>query len=336
MYQFTLKTYQRFLHFLKKPDDRSFARLGLSFKLKTLFSLLLLNVVLASIWMVGFHLLGGTHLENLNVVFGRMPYWTTVLLGVVLGPFLEEFIFRFPMKYSRNYLLQCLIAMVALFAPTESKSDIYTNARKLWKRFFWVFFYLITSVFAFAHIYNYMDARHLLLWSPLLTMVQFIGGLIMGYIRVRFGFLWGWYYHAIYNLLFFSLAFLPSGQKQIYYKHYHPKPVSTYALTIGNPKMKTYQFDCADYKLSIKKSSAKKTTYTGYYGVTPSRIYFEQCKVELIMKTLSPDRITIIDPDSLKFDIELMVKHPEKNPEQGRGILIRELTKTLLLNKKIN
>lgn len=333
MYQFLLKSYKRFLRYLRTPDDRSFAQLDFSFKIKTLASLLLLNVVFASLWILVIYVFGKEDLENLNAAFLQMPYWTMLLIVVVIGPFTEEVIFRFPMKYSRNYLLQFLIAMVALFAPAESKSEIYANARTLWKRFFWVFFYLMSSIFAFVHIYNYVDAKHLLLWSPLLTMVQLITGLIIGYIRVRFGFLWGWYYHAIYNLLLFSLAFMPCERthKQIFYRHYQEKPVSTHSLTIGNPQMKTYQFDCADYKLSIKKSSAKKTTYTGYYGVTPSRIYFEQCNVELIMKTLSPDRITIIDPDSLRFDIELLVKHPEKNPAQSRDILLRELTKALTL-----
>lgn len=187
MYQFLLKSYKRFLRYLRTPDDRSFSRVNLSFKLRTLLSLLLLNVVLAGIWLLGFKLIGIENLDNVNSELMKMPFGTLILIGVVLVPFVEELIFRLPLKYNRNYLLQFLIAIVALFAPAESKTAVYAAVRRFWKRFFWVFFYLMTSAFAFVHIYNYVDAQHLLLWSPLLTMVQFITGLIIGYIRVRFG-----------------------------------------------------------------------------------------------------------------------------------------------------
>ncbi len=333
MYAFILKTYQRFLNFLKRPDDRNVSRVGLSFKLSTFFSLLLLNVVFSCLWILGFRLVGVEGLENLNSGLMNLPFGTLILIGVVLAPFLEELVFRFPMKYSRNYLLQFLIALVALVAPETSKKAIYTNVRAFWKRYFWVFFYLMTSLFAFVHIYNFVDAKQLLLWSPLLTLAQFVTGLIIGYIRVRFGFIWGWYYHAIYNLLFFTLAFTTGDfPKEMDFDTFIQKhTIKTDTLTIGNNELETFQFESAEYKLSIKKADAKTAVFTGYYGVTPSHIYFKQSKVEMIMRILTHDNLTVIDPDSLRFDIEMTVKHPAKNPAQIREILIRELTTQLSL-----
>ena len=332
MFPFLSKTYKRFLRYLRLPDDRSFTRLDFSIKIKTFIGLLLLNVVFACVWSFVINAFGKLNRSVLDDPFFGLNYWQTLLLGVLLGPFLEEFIFRFPLKYSRNYVLQFLISIVALFAPAESKSDIYTAVRKFWKRYFWVFFYLMTSVFAFIHIFNYTDAKHLLLWSPLLTMIQFVTGLIIGFIRVRFGFLWGWYYHAIYNLLFLSLAFLPREQPKVVDNHtYIPETVKTDTLILGNPNLGSYQFECADYTLKIAKSAIKKDAYTGYYGVTPSRIYFDQCGVEMIIRTLTWDSITVQDSDSLRFDIELKMKHPEKNLYKSRTILIQKFKQVLAL-----
>jgi len=80
----------------------------------------------------------------------------------------------------------------------------------------------MTSLFAFIHLFNYTDAKHLYLWAPLLTMAQFVTGLIIGYLRVRFGFLWGWSYHAVYNLVFFSLSLVSVEGQPVQ----HPHPVT--------------------------------------------------------------------------------------------------------------
>lgn len=332
MYPFLLKTYQRLLHFLRMPDDRSFSRVSLSFKVRTMGGLLLLNVFLACIWLLVFHLLGKEDLENVNSKLMNVPYWKMVLLGVVTIPLLEEFIFRFPLKYSRNYVLQFLIAMVALFAPAESKSVIYANARTYWKRFFWVFFYLMTSTFAFMHIYNYVDAKQLLLWSPFLTLTQFMTGLILGYIRVRFGFLWSWYYHGIFNLLFFSLAFLPSEQpKEMDFETYlENQKIKTDTLVVGYPELSSFLLTRADYTLSIKKSSDTNAVFTGYYGVTPNRIYFEQCSLEKIMRILTKDSITLLGSKNNRYDIEFLRLHTDMK-RTSKDLLLQKLAQEFKL-----
>jgi len=98
MYLFFQKTVYRFLYFLRTPDDHSFARVGFSFKINTLASLLLLNVVFASIWMVVIHVFGKEGLVNLNDELFKMPIWEMMLLGVVIIPFTEEIMFRFPIQ----------------------------------------------------------------------------------------------------------------------------------------------------------------------------------------------------------------------------------------------
>jgi len=328
MYQFILRTYQRFLNFLKRPDDRSFSRVNLSFKIRTLLSLLLLNVILVFVWMLLLPLFGEEGLENVNSEMMKLPYGTLILVGVVIIPFVEELIFRLPMKYSRNYLLQFLISLVALFAPAESKTTIYSNVRSFWKRHFWIFFYILSSVFAFMHIFNYVDFKHLLLWSPVLTMVQFITGLIIGYIRVRFGFLWGWYYHAFYNLLFFSLAFTsgeqPMGQKP---SPFHGEDCIHTDTITGGLNFDSCRVDNPEFLFRIARSNDKKSSFAGYYGVTPTRIYFEQCTLQFMMSILSPKGMIIVDEEKKTYDVELIMKEPTNNVNKAKEILLCEITK---------
>jgi membrane protease YdiL (CAAX protease family) len=206
MYSFLSKTYRRLFRFIRKPDDQSSADVRFSSKLRTLLALFLLNATLVCIWMFVVSFLGIDNLENANANLLEMPFGKMLLIGVITIPLLEEILFRFPMKYERNYLLHLLIAAVGLFAPAKHRSAILANARSLWSRFFGLFFYGMTLVFAFAHLNNYVDAEKLLIWSPFLIFTQFLTGLVLGYIRIRFGLLWSWGYHALFNFVLLSVA----------------------------------------------------------------------------------------------------------------------------------
>ena len=327
MYPFLQKTYQRFLKFLRLPDDRSYARVGLSFKVRTIAGLFFLNIFVAGLWILVMSLLGINDLENVNSKMMDKSYGTMVLTGVLLVPFLEELMFRFPLKYSRNYLLQFLIALVALFAPAESKPVIYANVRTFWKRFFWVFFYLITTTFAFIHLFNYTDAKQLLLWSPLLTMTQFVTGLILGYIRLRFGFLWSWWYHGVFNLLFFSLAFMGADKpKPMDFETFVEKQmVKTDTLTVGYPGLTSLLLSNPDCDMNIHKSTDSSTVFSGYYGVTPDSIYFEQCTLERIMRILTKDSITLLGSNNQRFDIEFAKLKTSKSDRTSKDLLLQRL-----------
>lgn len=327
MYAFLLKTYRRFLHFLRMPDDRSYARVGVSFKTKSLLSLFLLNVLLAGLWVFVLTLLGIKDLENVNSKLMNLSYGMLVLVAVIVMPFLEELIFRFPLKYSRNYVLQCIIAIVALFAPAEYKSAVYATARTYWKRIFWVFFYVMTSWFAFIHIYNYVDAKQLMLWSPLLTLTQFVTGLILGFIRIRFGFVWAWLYHGLFNLFFFSMAFMMGEEsKPMNFETFVEKQmVRKDTLTVGKPDLTGYMFTCEDYILNIQASSDTATVFSGYYGITPDSIYFEQCTLERIMRLLTNDSITLLGSNEQRFDIEFKKIKNGKGDRTSKDLLLQRL-----------
>jgi hypothetical protein len=63
--------------------------------------------------------------------------------------------------------------------------------------------YLLSISFGFIHVANYENENTLFfVLSPLIILSQLIGGFIISFIRVRINFIWGFYYHMIWNFLF--------------------------------------------------------------------------------------------------------------------------------------
>lgn len=96
------------------------------------------------------------------------PY-LVLLAGIVLAPLLEESIFRAPLFLFRNSPL-----------------------------FPWAF-YTLSIIFGLYHITNFELSPSVLIAMPLLVSPQLAAGLLFGFIRVRFGFLWAVALHAAYN-----------------------------------------------------------------------------------------------------------------------------------------
>ncbi|WP_289725201.1 CPBP family intramembrane glutamic endopeptidase [Robiginitalea aurantiaca] len=94
---------------------------------------------------------------------------TILILASLVAPVLEELLFRGPMWYFRN------------------------------SRYFPAFFYLFTLAFALVHLGNYPNLFEIWPISPLLISPQFILGLFLGFIRIRFGLIWCIGFHAAYN-----------------------------------------------------------------------------------------------------------------------------------------
>lgn len=166
---------QELWSFIKKPiyeqdkNSDSRYRVGILFKLVALA--LLISVVLGGI--IGI-------LETfLNLDFGKHAVeeamekfspWFLALAAVVLAPLFEELIFRAPMAWFKE------------------------------NTYFSYIFYGLTLIFGFYHITNFKITTTILLLSPILVAPQISVGVLLGYIRVRFGLIWAIILHAVYNL----------------------------------------------------------------------------------------------------------------------------------------
>lgn len=64
------------------------------------------------------------------------------------------------------------------------------------------FFYSLTILFALIHFSNFSYSASNLLFAPILVLPQFIGGFFMGFIRIKQGFIWSFFLHALHNAIF--------------------------------------------------------------------------------------------------------------------------------------
>ncbi len=152
-----------------------------------------------------------------------------ILTGVLLAPLIEELTCRLALIYKRSnlsisagllfslifisifhikllsylgfFLIFSVPALIYIILDyNKEKSD--PLLQNLWNKHFYLIFYLSSIIFTFLHISNYkIDSFKQGILIPLLLVTYFFTGLILGYIRVKFGFFWSWFTHVLNNLL---------------------------------------------------------------------------------------------------------------------------------------
>ena len=183
-----------FIKFLKYPKDyqQSFT---VREKVKFLFILLLFEIVFLFVVIFPIHL-GVDQITILKEpkVDYSLSFLMSLLVFVIIIPLVEELIFRYFLRYK------------------GFKTRFIT--RKRWDRIFPFLVYLLSIFFGFIHITNYENENTLcFVLSPLIILSQLVGGFIISFIRVRINFIWGFYYHMIWNFLF--VIALPLIQHQL-------------------------------------------------------------------------------------------------------------------------
>jgi len=173
------KIYADFFSFLRNPNQNKID-LPLKEKWRILFYIFLLDFLTVFLTMPIL-----TILEDLDIL--KLDYDDTLfeydfifilLIAGVIIPIIEEFIFRFPLKY-------------------------------IWSKYFKFFFYSFAIVFALIHLANYNNNSVIFfILAPIIIFSQFVGGLTLGYIRLKLGFIWGVLQHSLFNCIIFVIGFL--------------------------------------------------------------------------------------------------------------------------------
>ncbi|PVY44092.1 CPBP family glutamic-type intramembrane protease [Pontibacter virosus] len=230
--------------FLKNPKDQPEAHKSTADKLRILLLVLLLNMTLTFAFMGVMQLLKlmGWHVNSSHSVLEMMrsfPIWAFLLLGVLAVPLLEELIFRYGLRFKSGYIALLAVAAaivlsnlaysnlplvgamavwgilgIALVLYALNADKITGFLKKVWGKVYGVFFYFMALGFGLIHIANFTDfdyASAAVLLIPILVAPQVIGGMLMGYMRVKHGFRWGYFMHAGHNALLFGLAFATMG-----------------------------------------------------------------------------------------------------------------------------
>ncbi|MBD3245047.1 MAG: CPBP family intramembrane metalloprotease [Candidatus Moranbacteria bacterium] len=177
----------------------------------------------------------------MELILDKENIWILMILAVIFAPVKEELTFRMILKYSA-FRFSFSLAFLLLLLPEIllnffDKSFIFDfkwwqgaivyfgfiflagfGFGFLFKRFFkkekiesfyknnfFKIFYLQAIAFGLVHIINYQEVLTIWFIVPMLVMPQIFLGLILGFIRMKFGLIWSIFFHAMYN----GIALLP-------------------------------------------------------------------------------------------------------------------------------
>ena len=159
---------------------------------------------------------------------------TIFLLITVLGPFCEEILFRLGLKISKLniaafiavffmliiklFFIQCVglqfylyLGSIFLFYIINYALIDYNlpinNIGTFCNSKFKYIFHLSAISFGLLHLTNFETIYWwMVVISPLLTAPYIALGLILGYIRMKYGFSYGWLIHSTFNFIFAMFA----------------------------------------------------------------------------------------------------------------------------------
>ncbi len=192
-----MNTLKDFINFVKRPKEFFSEKLSSKEKLKILLILLFWQHVLVLFIIYPFLFLVNEYLLPLQTELRTERTISFFLSAVLIAPFLEETLFRLPLRYKRNYIFQFF--------------DFISGNRmqKVWMKYYGYFFYIFAIAFGLFHILNFKN-NELLFYciAPFLVVSQLVGGLFLGYIRLRIGFFWGVLFHSLFNGILFGGSIL--------------------------------------------------------------------------------------------------------------------------------
>ena len=232
-----------FLHFLRSPDLQASPDMispkEKLIRILRLFSLKWVIIVLVFLVLDIVNAPSGELVEDDFSISAISLFFS----AVVLAPLLEELVFRLPLRPSVTavaILYSLFIFWLSLWIAVYSSLlsavlfvfvSFYIARTFIQKDFLQAFyrqhpyflFYSSTLVFGAVHVFNYEQASWKLL--PLLVFSQTIGGLLLGFVRIRYGFWWAVFLHAFHN----SFVCLPVFA----YKAFGSIALQRYALADG-------------------------------------------------------------------------------------------------------
>jgi membrane protease YdiL (CAAX protease family) len=124
--------------------------------------------------------------------FKKKSFYFSIIIITILG--VKSYFFN--SSYYYLYFIVSLLMFLVIFFTDDRKLKLYG------KQYFKSFFYISCFLFSLIHISNYSSflISNEYFFIPLLILPQFVMGLFFGFFRVKYGFLWGFFSHAIMNL----------------------------------------------------------------------------------------------------------------------------------------
>lgn len=306
------------LHFLSNPNEENNTNQSIRFKIKWLILLLILEIPIIYVLSIIQNIpvkIGlidqGDHLVRKFILSHNL--FTIIFSVVLIGPIIEEFIFRLPLRVKKVNFIP-LILVVFLLMPASFiyrykngfswwlivpvlltgfvsilvlYQKTYTKISKFLKAKYRYYFYFIAAVFALLHISNYRFSIYIALFAPLLILPQLASGLILGFLRVKSGFTWGYFFHAIHNAIFILPFYLIINQTSYKPASIIKKDGYSFVITEGN----TSHYKNGGPILDNKSSTSK---------ITPNEIVLHGSVKSIVA------RLTRTNAKNIKFERRLL------------------------------
>ena len=161
---------------------------------------------------------------NLNRIILDISSLSLIILSITYSPLSEEIAFRIMLRPSwkntmiftllfwflatmclirKEYILLCIFLTIGSACVIAlSSKNIRSLFQKYILRHFRFFFYLSSIIFGLIHIFNYEPINvRLLILTPIIIAPNIIAGLILGYVRMKFGIIYSILLHAAINTL---------------------------------------------------------------------------------------------------------------------------------------
>ena len=171
---------RHFIRFLRDPNHPDYKTLSANRKLTDveLYYLVFSVFICLSIGSVVEFLKEFSFLNTLKVIERENKLFHLILGAIILAPVLEEGIFRLFLGSFRN------------------------------KPYFKFFFYISALLFGWIHIFNFEFTSSHYVFIPIIALPQTMLGLILGCIRINYGFWYGVLLHFLYNAVLVSGYFI--------------------------------------------------------------------------------------------------------------------------------
>lgn len=239
---FTSPLLKRFLYFLIKPDQFEEKTISVKGKIFSILKMISWAYFISITLSVALGILiqsNGSVKNSLSDFLSQSDIFSVIILGMFVSPFLEETTFRLPLRFKPIYLslsLFIIFKVVVDIVLTNTNINYNTQVIISWLfplitsiilyfmfnirvvfnfltmiygRFFIVVFYFLTLSFALLHITNYTDFGTLSkLLIPTLVIPQLVAGFILGFVRIKYGYLYSFITHMLYNgILLIAVVF---------------------------------------------------------------------------------------------------------------------------------
>lgn len=206
-----MRTFEDFFKFLWKPRLEKDPNKNLLYRFKVFTILLIFSffVVFTLLMIIGMLTVMGV-IEKGDHAFDNLLEKNSPLIiffaAAIQAPIIEELIFRAPLTIFKSPLV--LFKKPIQFSGREIVLRKKTLTLFKNPKTFKLAFFSLAILFGYIHIFNFDLSMNVLLVSPILVAPQIYLGLVLGYIRVRFGLLWSILMHAIYNGILVSISLL--------------------------------------------------------------------------------------------------------------------------------